>query len=246
MSPCPNPDGLRESILVGAHWRTAIRPSEFKADLLPTLAECWRVAEAANVQFRGWDYPHVDHECRTPGQDYIQSWVEFMGERSFWRLYQSGQFGHVFAFREDSYGDDLLNRVRRVARMPPGFVPTGYADFINVLYTLTEIFSFASRLAERGKFGPRLEIDVSMHNVANRLLVSFEPGRFFHYFLPATERDLTFGWAGDATEFLASADALARRATNHFYERFGWTDAPETLLVDEQATFLSRRRGTQQ
>lgn len=234
---------LRDSIVAAPHWKVVVRPTAFDEKRLPTLGDCWRVMEAANVQVRGWDFPHVDYEGRSQGQDFIQSWVEFRGERSFWRLYQSGLFAHVFAFREDSFDDELVDRARGRVRIRDGFQPSGYVDFINVLYTLTEAFEFSSRLVERLSLESGAIVEVSMEHVARRLLVSFDISRLFHDFFPAGENQLSFRWDGPSGDLISGAPQLARAAAAHFYERFGWLDPPDSLLQDEQAQFLERRRG---
>lgn len=244
MMPAIDANALRDSIRAAAHWKVTIVPETHVAGRLPTLAEAFRVIEAANVQLRGWDYPHVDHQTRSLGQDFVQSWVEFMGERSFWRFYQSGLFVHVFAFREDSYGAETVARVWDRVRAPNNFQPRGFVDFLNALYTLTEILEFTSRLAERGALGGAFKLTISMENIGDRILVASDFRRHWTHFNPATEPRIEYSWEGAATDLAANARGIARSAANHFYERFGWLDASAAILVEEQSTLLEARLGT--
>lgn len=242
MNPSPTAHAVRDEVVEAPHWLVAIRPLVFQPDAIP-LADCWELIESANVQLRGWDYPHVDHRLRGQGQDWIQSWVDFMGHRSFWRFFQSGQFVHVFAFNEDSYGDDVLSRARHRVSLPPGFQASGYVDFINLLYTTTEIAEFSSRLARHDAFASGVQLEITLEHVSNRLLTSMEPLRLWHYFYPAADDRLNFTWQGDSSRLTAESAGLAQKAAIHFYERFGWFGAPAELIAEEQRAFLERRSG---
>jgi hypothetical protein len=243
MTAEPAAGQVRDWVVASPHWYVAVRPRAFVGERL-SLGECWRLIESANVQLRGWDYPHLDHRLRGQGQDWIQSWVDFMGHRSFWRFFQSGQFVHVFALNEDFYGEESDGRVRQRVTLPPGFVASGYVDFINLLYTTTEIAEFCSRLVQSEAFGSGVQLEIALENVANRLLASVEPMRFWHHFYASTENRFAFSWDGEASELTSESALIARRAASHFYERFGWFDAPQELIVEEQKAFLERRSGS--
>ena len=81
-------------VLERPHWRVVVRPNEFDAERIPSLADCWSTVERSRVALRGWDYPHIDHENQAGGEDWIASWIHWGLYIEYWRLFQSGQFVH--------------------------------------------------------------------------------------------------------------------------------------------------------
>jgi hypothetical protein len=144
-------------------------------------------------------------------------------------------------FREDSFDAQTRERALKRVDVPHGFQPAGTIDFLGVLYTLTEIFEFASRLAQRGALADAATVTVEMRNVANRLLCSHEFGRFWRSFRPATAERLSFEKTESRANLIARSRNLAVEATMHFFERFGEFDYPQQVLVDEQSRFVDRR-----
>lgn len=224
------------------YWRVLIRPERFEQERIATLKECWALMESCRVSLRGWDYPHVDRENRANGKDWIASWCEFRGHREYWRLYQSGQFVHLFSFHEDTNRKEADERARQeIVNMPADFSPSGYLEVIGTLYTITEIFEFATRLAEKGIFGDSLLIEVKMIGTKDRVLFVWNLARAWHWFYKATEDTLDRMWKLKTQPLISNSAELARDAVVWFFERFEWMDVPRELLVDEQRRFLERR-----
>src|SRR5438034_7832370 len=119
-----------DSVKARPHWRVTIRPTIFNESRISTLPECWRIIESCSVSLRGWNYPHVDREGRTNGNDWISSWCEFNGYLEYWRFYQSGQFLHLKSFWEDSEKVDLAGALQRKRPWTPtsSVPPTGLVD----------------------------------------------------------------------------------------------------------------------
>lgn len=223
------------------HWRVILRPETFEAERISTLKECWNLMESCRVLLRGWDYPHVDREDRANGQAWIASWCDWKGHREYWRFYQSGQFIHLCSFWEDSYPEKAKQRAQRIRFMPQDFSPSGYLDIVDMLCTITEIFEFATRLAQKGVFGDSLSITVQMTEIKDRILIAWDLSRIWDGFYRATEHTLAKERRLE-TELLVSKSAeLARDTTAWFYERFGWMDASPQLLANEQQKLLEGR-----
>lgn len=96
-----DPEALLAKIHGAGYWRIAIRQSRFEGLRITSLAKCWEIMEGTVVSLRGWNYPHVSDRDRVWGQDWIGSGADFRGNIEYWQFFQSGQFVHHLAIRED-------------------------------------------------------------------------------------------------------------------------------------------------
>lgn len=223
------------------YWRVVIRPDNFELERIASLKECWHLIESCRVSLRGWDYPHVDRDDRLNGKDWIASWCEFRRHREYWRFYQSAQFVHLFSFSEDAEFEEAEKRARSEINIPEGFSPSGYLSIINTLYTITEIFEFATRLAQKGTFGDSTYINIQLNKVKDRILFVWSPSRIFDIFCPAAEDILSREQYIRTQDLVAKSGEIARDTVVWFFERFQWTDPSPELLANEQRKFLERR-----
>ncbi len=84
------------------YWRINIRPLNFEKEMITSLSRCEEIIENAVVKLRGWPYPVFHHNLKIQkGQDWIQTIGRFEDETEIWRFFQSSQFIHYFALRED-------------------------------------------------------------------------------------------------------------------------------------------------
>src|SRR6266571_644849 len=93
---------LGNEIRSRGYWRVNVRPTVFIPERV-ALRELEAITRDSIVQLRGWDYPHFPREGVTRGNDFIEGATEaaFISHLEVWRLYQSGQFIHLFSMRED-------------------------------------------------------------------------------------------------------------------------------------------------
>ena len=230
------------------HWKVVIHPAAFEKERIPSLDECWRIIERTRIARLGWEYPVVapekpndrffpDDEARSRGNDWIASWdmstpVYFRMASEYWRLYQSGQFIHLFTFRESKpveeeyahwWGDDD---------------ETGYLSFQHATHRFTAIFEFASRLIIAGALDAAPVVRIEMKEIKDRRLFFFDTlYRNTDPPLYRAHEDLRQEWrltlADDPAE-------RAREAARWFFERFDY-DASEMALKLAQEDFLNNR-----
>src|SRR5216117_1721135 len=170
---------LEKKIRSRGYWRVVIRPSGFIAERA-RLRDLEQIARDSVVQLRGWDYPHFPKEGVTRGNDFIEALtdVEWLSHIELWRLYQSGQFVHLFAMREDWVEGTSLPGLGNVKRGT-------LLSYESTLYTITEIFLFAGRLAQRMALGPDVVVEYGLYNLQNRRLETFNPGRDSLFLMPS-------------------------------------------------------------
>ncbi len=230
-------DGRLARIHETGFWRVMIHSTVFEERRIPTLRDCEKLVESASVRLRGWDYPHVDRDGYVRGDDFIQSGSDFGNHVELWRLYQSGQFVHRFAIRYDrtpffSFESNTLGGE---------LVPSSpHIDFIDVLYTVTEILEFTKGLAYHGALDPAGKLRIELYGAQGRVLTS-PPGRVLHG--PYTAAIDTIAWSTTqpAAVLVADAPRLAIDATVHILERFNWPEPAPAMLEEEQRRFLERR-----
>jgi len=237
------PADLPVPVLNDAYWRVNIRPDIYQPELIPSLKACFELVQKTKVRLRGWDYPHLSREEleRGQGTNWIASWCDFMGQREYWRLYQSGQFLHLFSVSETmsrEWREKLAQDLRHHLR---GDVPkkiAGYISILNFLYTITEIFEFAARLSQRLPYQGEIEISIRLNGIKGFALVP-EWDRSWDICCVAEENELGHAWTL-RTDALVSGNAdYSLKAVIWFFERFGWLDPSAEVLRSDQQRFLA-------
>lgn len=233
-------ESLRTKIKEAPHWRVTIRPGTFVEERVRTLSECWRLIELSRVVLRWWDYPHWDGQHQN-GKDWIGSWYEYESYREYWRFYQSGQFLHLFKFKEDGYRDKAASKAKSDVPALDGFAPSGYLNVVPTLWTITEIFEFAARLVQQVDFGDFVSLTIQMVGVKDRALYISDPGRDLSRPYVASESILGREWTLGTADLLGGTSELAMDAAEWFFERFQWTSPPRQVLAGDQRKLLGRQ-----
>lgn len=169
-------------VLETPRWRVNVRPESYNAELISSLAECFQIVEQTKLSLRGWDYPHLSHRANERGQgsNWVASWSEFGGRNEYWRLYQSGQFLHLFSV-EEATNPEWRKELQAITKSHLGWgslkefdwsaVP-GFISIRNFLYTITEIFEFAARLCERGLYKDAVAISIELKDIKGFVLTA--------------------------------------------------------------------------
>lgn len=235
------PEILRNKIKEAPHCRVVIRPGEFVEERVESLGKCWRLIESSRVYLRDRSYPHLDYQHRRYGKNWVESWDEYRAHKEYWRFYQSGQFLHLLAFREDYFRDTAEEKARSDVPELNNLSPSGYLDAISSLRTITEIFEFAARLTQKVGFGDSISTIIQMVGVKDRVLFVSDPARDFSRPYLAREHTLSKEWSLSTEQLLGESSELALDAAEWFFERFQWMDPPRQVLADIQRRLLERQ-----
>lgn len=226
---------LEKKIRSRGYWQVVIRPASFNAERVDSLLKLEEAFREAHVQLRGWDYPHSPREGTTRHADFIQGAVDWESYHEIWRLYQSGQFVHLFGMREDWWSESTLG--------DPQVQPGEALSFVSALYTFTEIFAFAARLTESLPLGPEVVVSYRLVGLQNRKLDSFDRDRiplFPEKRVAKDVHELSRQVTSDVAQLVAESPKLAIDASVQLFERFGWSASRE-VLFDAQRKLLERR-----
>jgi hypothetical protein len=225
---------LLEKIKSRGYWRLRLYPLSSKAVVIPTLADCIRIVEEANVTLRGWDYPHISRRNEYERNlDYCALSTDWSYFKEHWRMYQSAQFIHLRGLREDWY-DEANNAQPGYSEIPsPG-------ECLNVIssliYNLTEVFEFISRLAVNKQYSSGINIELSLENTKNRRLWIGDPARidFMEQYKSSME-SILYTTSISLAEAKESPSLNAQKAIEYFYQRFGFDHSTKEQIKSVQA-----------
>ena len=244
----PTQSQLPVPVLEGPYWRVNFRPDVFKEDFIPSLKQCFEIVEKNKLSLRGWDYPHLSNREneRAVGNNWVASWSDFWGHKEYWRLYQSGQFLHIFGVREATepeWKQKLLQEMKGHLSFMKDVdwdrVP-GFISFINLIYSMTEIFEFAARLCQAQVYSGVLNIDIKVKGIQGFVLAP-EGGRTWHSYYAASENELGHTWSLQSDVLVAESAEKALDVIIWFFERFGWLSPSQEVIRSEQNKFLKVR-----
>ena len=216
---------LLEKISCRGYWKVVVRPGSFVEKRIEKITDLEPLLQRTSVQLRGWGFPHFDsREQAHIYSDWIQQeseWEEFL---EVWRFYQTGQFVDFAGIPYD--WDDQSQR-----HLPSqGWKPGEILNVQDALFTFTEIFEFAARLALSEAGDEFMRIEVTASNLAGRALRLHSqhylplPGRY-----KATINELPYQVDLSRTELISEAKELALKPAVELFRRFGWEPEPDML-----------------
>ena len=223
------------------YWHVVIRPDSFIPNRINSFSNAEEIVRSSTVRFRGWPYPYFPEngEQVSRHEDYIQGHSDFARYWELWRLYLSGQFVHYLSMREDRIERGELVKMGRGVPSDPN-VPV--LSIESTLFSITEIYEFGARLAERGVLGELVHVEVSLHGTRGRVLVVTDLRRTGLFYPRAADAD-EVRWTRlvPRAELLARPDELALEETVKCFEHFHWDDPPLGVLRKDQENFRARR-----
>jgi hypothetical protein len=225
------------------YWEINVRPNRYP-DHLIEKQRLKEILRNSAVLLRGWDYPHVQQSGEVPfnianGIEMAIEW-ESHNHIEFWRFTQSGNFYHLLSVREDWLSDSGI-KLAYDLRGPIDLRHQPWIGVIGTLYSVTEFFEFAKRLAIKNALGDEIFIEITLHGLANRILVVEDRWR-----LPLLSTNISnkrqWKWERvyKASEFITRSADLAVDAYTDLVWLFQWKP-DKGMLEDTQEKFLAGR-----
>lgn len=222
------------------YWRINFQPLVDK-EKLEVLSNCKEIVEKNKVELRGWDYPHFPRRTGAdtnliPGENYYEGWVDWWNHKEFWRMYKSGQFLHYLALREDWFEDSEWDQ-----QLSQKIKPMTVLGILgSVVYQVTEIFEFLSRLTSNGLYDEGVRVSVSLNNIKGRGLWIDDPRRMpLFYELETGAEKLTFEKEYTKDQILSTPKELAFEIIMKIFDSFGWENIPVEVIKNDQVNFLA-------
>jgi hypothetical protein len=234
-------EDLINKIKSHGYWRINFQPV-VAIQKLKALADCRNIVEKNSVSLRGWNYPHFPQRQSNDtgietGNNFYQGWTDWECYKEFWRMYQSGQFLHYLALREDWWQSErgiLCNR----KDITPGTI----LGVIMTTYQITEIYEFLSRLARNGIYDEGVIVNISLNNTLNRKLWIDDPRRmeFSYDRVVGTDRIELPIKRYRRDEIIVQSKTLAFEAIIYIFERFSWDNPPIDAIKKDQEALLTK------
>jgi len=230
------------------YWKVVIRPTEFSEKRIVSKEDAEKIITDSKIVLRGWDYPHIDYPngIVRSGLDSIASSVDWKegSKFEFWKFYLNGQFVHYFAMREDYEMDEEQKKKARQSFVFSKLDENTdrFFSVLNTLYSVTEIYLFASKLAKQGNFGEKMEIVIELGNTKGRTL--FFWGNTFRELFNANtcayepivnERVLK------TEELIKNPGSFALDVTIDIFKEFNWRDPNKNVFLEDQIKFMGGR-----
>jgi hypothetical protein len=233
-------------VLESPRWRLNFRPSKYEEARILSVTECLEIVEKNRVRLRGWDFPHISkHRDGVHfGQNWVASWSDAWNHLEYWRLYQSSQFvylGSVREVTEKAWNARIRDDMKWHADddVDIDAVP-GFVSFTEVVYTTTEYFEFAARLAQAEIYSEALSIKVSLIGIRDFMLAADKNRGWSSDYTSRTDQ-IDYEVTLNPADVVASASEQALKTTVWIFERFGWTKPNLEAIKAEQQKLLTGR-----
>lgn len=221
---------ILEKLKSRGYFRIELRPTKFTKDTF-TLTECKEIIEKNQVRLRGWYFPHIG---KTNGDfynadDHIVGFVDTSRHYDIFKMFRSGQFVYYLNFWEDwiqhePYGYNVEFR--------EGVIRPNVKEVIMTLYTITEIFLFASRLASSNFPDKTMHVSIELKNCENRALILDQFGRSLHDTYTCKIPEFKIEKDIPLENIMTDYASLALDTTFKIFEQFNWDKiTPETKDV---------------
>ncbi|MCC7011097.1 MAG: hypothetical protein IT454_00930 [Planctomycetes bacterium] len=227
------------------HWRVNVRPERFDADLITTREQCAALIRKCKLSLRGWDYPYLHGDQFEFGQTWVAGKFDGESRAEYWRMYQSGQFIHLFVVQEAS-DDRLIEKLRELTRAHLGYIDgidwtsvPGFIHVVNVIHRVTEILEFSSRLCQAGIVQGRMSVSIEIRGIDGFVLTT-DFNRAWSHYHAATQDSLSRTWSGESQVLVAESRQIALGICQWFFESFGWTDASPDVIRSDQQRLLGK------
>ncbi len=203
-----------------AYWYCTIMPASYDADRIPTTARQREIRMQSEVALRGWNFPHTDREQNQPFEDGIESITHWSRHNEASRFYRSGLFTWRHLLREDA---------------SPEY--DGAISFVSSIYSLLEVFVFASRYAPMIADTEEFVVSVGMANIGGYSLLLDTDG--FRERKATAASSFAREYRAPVAELRASYRDYATDASQRLFDMFG-LDVPVSSVEHWQNRLLEQ------
>jgi hypothetical protein len=192
------------------------------------------------VRLRGWDLPHENGMQNA--QDYIFNAVDWGMHLEFWRFYKSGQF--VTSSSLWDIRDDIQSQLRQQFDKSVLAVAAEQKQeirlvigFIGTIYSVTEYYLFASRLAKALEIVD-FSFTISLHNIENTAIIPGDEAVSWHAFCRAAIDEIRV--TTKSHEIIGNPLAASADALRDIFECYQWMNS-EGAIKHWQERFMAGR-----
>jgi hypothetical protein len=189
----------------------------------------------AVVRLRGWPVPFIDnHQPLLRHQDWIGQDIGMrdVPHEEAWRFFTSGQFAQLRVISVDMHTGPA------VSSEPIDLGPV--IETWEILFYLTELVELASRLALSHAGSDQMTIDVRLHGLKDRRLISGTPARMLVGDHRTSAQTITEKRTLQRDFLIAKSRQVAVDISRAMFLRFGFK-ASQEVLTDYQRELTGGR-----
>ena len=230
-------ENVLDKIKTRGYWRINVRPLKYQKNIVDSINDLHEIIEKCQIRYRGWPYPLIKESYS--GNDYIWGMVNWQNHIEYWRFYQSLQFLHFFAMREDwedkvehFFGGKISNPRK----------PFSGLSVLSSLYSFIEIYEFISRLIKYPPYEIGLKIKIDLIGVKDRKLFFHDPIRHLDADYNAKIQKIIFEKEYLFEDLVSNLHQNTLECCIHFFERFNWKKINRNFLESELNKFLGKKK----
>jgi hypothetical protein len=228
---------VADDIRSRGHVVFTIRPDTFDSRRVP-VSELEPILQRCAVQLRGWDVPHIDPQTPvTSKSDRIEQESSWRNHLEQWSFYGSGQLADMSSLRYDwldEYDSHLV---------PTGWQPGNALPVTDTIFTITEVFELAARLAFTPAGDEWVRVAISYRGMEGRILAVDDRRRapFFQDYRYDDDR-IELQAVSTREQLAGEAWDLAAGTARELFAHFGWEPALEVIKGAQNELRGSARR----
>ena len=228
----------------------SIEPQAYNSTLIE-VERYEKIIASAQVRARGWSFPYyksTDLEIGT-GESYCSHEtlaLTSVNHIEQWRLYRSGQF--LFRMKLWEAGDEGLQEKMRSGMRHSDLsdkqlaATPGFISFIALIYSVSEAYVFAARLAQAIPFETSIEVRVGLRKVRNWALASNDFAVDLYNAYVARGDNPEYSQVTALDTLIASPLDHATIAVQSLFRQFGWPDASPDMIANWQRQLFKAAR----
>src|SRR3989338_6354438 len=235
-------EGHIEKIKSRGYWRVNFQPL-VDVQKFGSLSSAKESVTRNSVRLRGWDYPHIsiqnnDSSGFEPCEKYYQMWIDWTKYKELLRVYKSGQVLIYRGLREDWVKEDIGIFGASNLQIEPG---TKLGVIGTVIYEVTEMFEFLSRLCRDGLYDEGVKVSVTLFGLEGRELWIEDNMRAPFIFPKKTgAKKVQYERTLSKEEAISDSKKLATGLIKEIFDVFEWVPTDEQIIKD-QDNLLSGR-----
>lgn len=227
------------------YWQVRFLPSEPLKREQGTRQQMREILTKSSIALRGWDYPHIatdnsDHQALYLSGDHFEGWIDWHQYIEVLRLYDNGQYIHLFGMYEDWWNEDGWLPVDHPLRQ---IQPGERFEVIGLVYRMTEIFAFLRNLYENDFYDGDVDVEITLKNTDGRKLTLSDPRRIplWGGYLAHSESIGLTKKTVTKEEILADFQGIALKYILEVFEQFQWTGFSVDVVKQDQKNLLERK-----
>jgi hypothetical protein len=237
-----NKEETIQKIKSKGYWEVNIRPDVYNSQRIKKN-EIEDLIRRSAVSLRGWSYPVCGLNRLKPYRilNGIENAFDSSDHAEFWRMTQSANFYHLLTLRED-WREDISHL--SIWGKKEDLKDKKLLGILGTLYTLTEIFEFAKRLASKNIFDENVIVEIKLYNLNDRILVvdSYNRVPFSYNHVAKISEPWSFHQKQfSVAEILSKSDEFAINAYIDLLYLFEFDNPPIDSLKNDQQKFLQGR-----